>query len=243
MLSDFQDAVREIVAHLPEAEGFALAGGAALIVSGVVDRVTKDLDYFTPYPNPVDRMADAARSALEDAGLEVATIRSGDTYTQLVVSSGADSTNIDLASDYRLMAAKPTDSGFVLDVQELAADKVLALEARGMPRDYIDFAALNRRLGVEEMCQLAAKKDTGFDPARLAARLRGFSDLTPEVFGLDHEGYLELAAAITAGRGDLDQVVEARGVGGATRAAGRRGGRTREGRLCLEGEATTTEQP
>lgn len=228
MLSDFQVAVRGIVAQLPEAERFALAGGAALIVSGVVDRVTKDLDYFTPYPNPVDRMADAARSALEDAGLEVSTIRSGDTYTQLVVSSGADSTNIDLASDYRLMAARPTDCGFVLDVQELAADKVLALEARGMPRDYIDFAALNRRLGVEEMCQLAARKDTGFDPARLAARLRGFSELTPEVFGLGHEGYLELAASITAGRGDLDQVVEAREVGGVTRPAGRRGGRTRE---------------
>lgn len=209
MLSDFQEAVRGIVAQLPEAEGFALAGGAALIVGGVVDRVTMDLDYFTPYPNPVDRMADAARSALEDAGLEVSTIRAGDTYTQLVVSSGSDSTNIDLASDYRLMAAVPTDSGLVLDVQELAADKVLALEARGVPRDYIDFAALNRRLSVGEMCQLAARKDTGFDPARLAARLRRFSELTPEVFGLGHEDYMHLAAAITAVSGDLDHVVEA----------------------------------
>lgn len=207
MLSDIQQTVRRIVAQLPEAERFALAGGAALIVSGVVDRLTKDLDYFTAYPNPVGPLAEAARTALEDAGLHVSTIRASDTYTQLRVSSGDDTTNIDFASDYRLMAATPTDAGFVLDVQELAADKALALEARGVPRDYVDFAALNRRYSVDQMCQLAARKDTGFDPTRLAGRLRRFSELAPRVFRLGHEEYTELAAAITAALGDLDLLI------------------------------------
>lgn len=209
MLSDIQQAVRHIVAQLPEAERFALAGGAALIVSGVVDRLTRDLDYFTPYPNPVGRLADAAQAALEEAGLEVSTIRASDTYAQLRVSSGNDTTNVDLASDYRMMAARQTDAGNVLDVQELAADKVLALEARGVPRDYIDFAALNRRYSVEQMCQLAARKDTGFDPARLSARLRRFFELTPEVFRLENDEYTELESAIATAVGDLDHVADA----------------------------------
>lgn len=209
MLSDIQQTVREIVAQLPEAERFALAGGAALIVSGVVDRLTKDLDYFTPYPNPVGGMVEAVRVALKEAGLAVSVIRASDTYAQLRISSGNDTTNIDLASDYRLMDARATDTGLVLDIEELAADKVLALEARGVPRDYIDFAALNRRFSVEQMCQLAAQKDTGFAPARLAGRLHRFSDLTPRVFGLDHEEHTELKAAITAALRDLERLVNA----------------------------------
>ena len=203
MLSDIQQTVRQIVAQLPEAADFALAGGAALIVSGVVDRLTKDLDFFTPYPNPVEPLARAAETALESAGLEVTTIRSSDTYAQMRISSGSDATNIDLASDYRMMDAKPTDAGFVLDVQELAADKVLALEARGVPRDYIDFAALHSRYSVEQMCQLAAQKDTGFDPTRLASRLSRFFDLNPTVFRLDQGRYAEVQSAITTALADL----------------------------------------
>ena len=211
MLSDIQRTVRRIVAQLPEAESFALAGGAALIVSGVVDRLTKDLDYFTPYPNPVGGMVGAVRVALEEVGLTVTTIRASDTYAQLRISSGSDATNIDLASDYRLMEARATESGFVLDVEELAADKVLALEARGVPRDYIDFAALYGRFSVQQMCDLAVQKDTGFDPARLAERLRRFLDLTPRVFGLGHEEYAELKATVAAALDDLESVVAAQG--------------------------------
>ena len=119
--------------------------------------------------------------------------------------------NIDLASDYRLMDARATEAGFVLDVEELAADKVLALEARGVPRDYIDFAALNGRFSVEQMCELAVQKDTGFDPARLAGMLRRFFDLTPRVFGLDDDEHTELENAITAALGDLERVIAAQG--------------------------------
>jgi len=48
MLSPLQERVARIVGGLVEAEGFALAGGAALIVRGDVDRQTRDLDFFGP---------------------------------------------------------------------------------------------------------------------------------------------------------------------------------------------------
>lgn len=58
-----------IVSQLPEAAGFALAGGAALIVSGVVDRTSEDLDIFGRYPVEVTELVEAAVRALNNAGL------------------------------------------------------------------------------------------------------------------------------------------------------------------------------
>ena len=55
MLSPLQEQVGRIVAALPEADGFALAGGAALVVTRVVDRTTRDLDFFGPSAEDVDR--------------------------------------------------------------------------------------------------------------------------------------------------------------------------------------------
>ena len=47
MLTTFKEELARLLASLPEAEGFALAGGAAHIARGVVDRQTADLDFST----------------------------------------------------------------------------------------------------------------------------------------------------------------------------------------------------
>ena len=75
MLSPLQERVAEIVAGLDEAEGFALAGGAALIARGDVQRQTRDLDFFGLSGDAVDRLAPAVRRALGDAGSSSATCR------------------------------------------------------------------------------------------------------------------------------------------------------------------------
>ena len=59
VLTDLQRRVRRIVASLPEGAAVALAGGGALIVTGVVRRGTDDLDFFTAHPQPVAPMLDA----------------------------------------------------------------------------------------------------------------------------------------------------------------------------------------
>ena len=45
MLNELQQRVARLMSGLPAADDFALAGGAALIVYGLVDRSTPDLDY------------------------------------------------------------------------------------------------------------------------------------------------------------------------------------------------------
>jgi hypothetical protein len=46
MLTPLQRQIAEIIAGLGAAEGFALAGGAAMILRQAVDRRTQDLDFF-----------------------------------------------------------------------------------------------------------------------------------------------------------------------------------------------------
>lgn len=58
-LSTLQQRVALLVSGLKEAEGFALAGGAAMILRGVVDRRTADLDFFGRETESVGRLAAA----------------------------------------------------------------------------------------------------------------------------------------------------------------------------------------
>ncbi len=58
----------------------------------------------------------------------------------------------------------------MLSLDELAADKVLALFGRAEARDFVDVAALLPRYGWVRLCDLAAEKDTGFHTK--ASRMR-----------------------------------------------------------------------
>lgn len=46
LITDFQEAVARAFFDMPESKGFLLAGGAALIALGAVERTTDDLDFF-----------------------------------------------------------------------------------------------------------------------------------------------------------------------------------------------------
>ena len=207
MLTDLQRRVRRVISQLPEAGVFALAGGAALIVRGVVQRVTNDLDFFAPHPQSLERLVEAACAALRDDGLAVTVVKSAPSFARLQVDSSTDSTAVDFATDYRLMPEVATGDGPVLAEAELAADKVLALEARGAPRDYIDFAALAERFSIEELCDLAAQKDLGFRPENLARTLDRFDQLEPQVFGMGTDNYSRLQEAVHSASGQLDEVI------------------------------------
>lgn len=71
VLSPLQERVAAIVSGLPEAAEFALAGGAALITRGDVERQREDLDFFATGPEAVDHLLPALEVALAEAGIEV----------------------------------------------------------------------------------------------------------------------------------------------------------------------------
>lgn len=92
MLSGLQEDVAAIIVGLDEAEGFALAGGAALILRGEVRRTTRDLDFFGLTAEAVDALVPAVERALNAEGLDVRRIRTASGFARLLVERGEDVT-------------------------------------------------------------------------------------------------------------------------------------------------------
>lgn len=205
MLSNLQERVARIVAELPEARGFVLAGGAALVVHGLTERATNDLDFFTTTPDDIHALRQAIETALAGEGMTVGAVIATGTFVRLKVSDGATETHVDLAWDARMLPAVDTDLGPVLHEEELAADKVLALFGRGEARDFLDVYGLSQRLGWPRLLELAEQKDAGFSPERLAESLGRIDRLDQAEFGVDDAAYHALRSWVNQTRSTLER--------------------------------------
>lgn len=117
LLTPLQERLAGIVSELSEAGGFALAGAGGLLVRGLIERPTLDLDYFT-VPGEEEAVAalrDALERALDLAGLHHSRKRDLTTFVRVEVSDGDDRCEIDLAIDYRALPGRAqslwTDAG------------------------------------------------------------------------------------------------------------------------------------
>jgi len=156
VLTALQQRVARLFLGLPEAQRFALAGGAALVLRGEVERRTEDLDFFAPAAEDVRPAAGAFRLALVDEGLRSEVVRSGPAFARLVVrAEDGQSVLVDLGYDHRMRAAGQRDIGPVLALEELAADKFLALFGRAKAHDFVDVYALAQLLSVDALLGLA----------------------------------------------------------------------------------------
>lgn len=189
MLSDLQTTIVELVSDVAGAEGFALAGGAAMILLGLVERGTRDLDFFGREPEAVNRVAPAVESMLRSAGLNVDRRVDQPGFVRLEVSRGAEACEVDLGYDARVRPLGQHHLGAVISAEELAADKTLALVGRAAARDFVDVHALAARFGEERLCELAAEKDLGFRGEYLARALEKFDRLDRDLFEVDDRGY------------------------------------------------------
>lgn len=203
MLTALQERILRIVADLPEAGGFALAGGAALIVHGIVERPTEDLDFFSTEGEDVARILPALDAALVSDGLRVAIERRQSGFARITVDDGADVTTVDLGYDFRLRPAVRTPLGPVLSEEEVAADKTLTLFGRAEARDFIDVFHLAQRFGFDKLCELALAKDAGFSRPRLAEALGRFEHLDREHYDIDDDTFRALSTWVASLRLEL----------------------------------------
>lgn len=162
-----QREIAQTLFDLPASEGYALAGGAALVVHGRVDRETRDLDAFLradPGPNPGDvgRLADDLTNALLEGGWTVTTIRRHPTFVRMVASLDGAETEVDLAVDPPpLFPLQQVDGLPVLSPPDLAARKVLAIVDRAEGRDFTDLFALALEFGRSDCLSWAHLLDPG----------------------------------------------------------------------------------
>ncbi|MHB8219075.1 MAG: nucleotidyl transferase AbiEii/AbiGii toxin family protein [Acidimicrobiales bacterium] len=211
MLSPLQQRIATIIASLPEAEDFALAGGAALIVHGAVERTTHDLDFFGLEPGAVDRLAPAAERALRAGGLSVERLLTNPGFVRLLVATDDERTEVDLGSDARLF---PVDQGpgfSLLTTEELAVDKVLAVFGRAEARDFMDLMAVEDRFGLDRLLAIAAEKDHGFDLIVFSDMTDRFGRLRRDEFPLDDQQYGRLSRLVRVWRSQARELAREQG--------------------------------
>ncbi len=193
MLTDTQLEIAETVLGTAGSSGFALAGGGALIVHGVVDRSTRDLDFFTQRAEEITETARRVERQLAERGFVVSRRMDSEGFVRMVVQRGDEICEVDLGHDARRWpTTEHPGVGATISLEELAADKTLALVGRAAARDFVDVHALEKLFGPERLCELAADKDLGFGRRHLADALGKLDRLDRNQFEISEAEYTEL---------------------------------------------------
>lgn len=181
-LTELQRLVLEVFFRLPEADGFVLAGGAALVASGLTERPTQDIDLFgSDVATGISAAANALEVACTDRGWTTERIRDTATFRRLIVRSPGDELLVDLAVDSPPLGAPTiTAVGPTYPPRELAARKLLALFDRAEARDFVDVHKLSERFDLDDLLNLAGELDEGFTPALLAEMLASHERFTDD---------------------------------------------------------------
>jgi hypothetical protein len=208
-IDPFHLRIAEIALAVAEKHGFALGGGLALNVYGVVQRPTEDVDLFSDHPASVPAATELVVAALERAGIPV-TIEAEESDLRDVIPDldghlveltayrdAADQVGVRLSLGQLYRAHHPVvlDVGPVLHLDDLRAWKVAALVARSEPRDLVDVAAFLADREVPELLALARTGDPGMEPEDIAAvgrRLDETPDRLLTRYGLDAAAVAEL---------------------------------------------------
>lgn len=185
--------VAQIALSAARQYGFALGSGLALVVHGVVDRPTEDVDVFSDESDGVAAAAQLVETALRDAGFQVNPV---DTVSELStvipeldeymaeweLRRGDQAIRLSLSCQARRHAPIIMDLGPVIDLDDLLAWKVAALVGRARERDYVDIAAFLDRYGPAELLEIARQVDPGLEDEDVPMVGRRLDRLPDEAF-------------------------------------------------------------
>lgn len=187
-LTPLQVEATRLFFSLPQSTGFAVAGGAALIARGLIQRPTKDVDLFL-----LDTAASTVASAVTSFEAAIGTygwshrrVIDQQDFVRLIIRDDQESLIVDLGRDSP--AEEPvgtTDLGPTLSSRDLAARKTLALFGRAEARDFADVYALARRYGRDRLLDWAAADDSGFDQQIFADMLASIGRFADEDLPVD----------------------------------------------------------
>ena len=164
--------------------GLALAGGYAVSAHGMGNRPSGDVDLFTSWQHRGEfpELKAAVIAALESAGYKASVIMSAETFTRLTLTDPADGAEekAELSVDWRAHDPVQLAIGPVLHADDAVANKVCALFGRALPRDFLDVdaAITSGRYTREQLLELAAEADHGFDRLLFADALGALTQIT-----------------------------------------------------------------
>lgn len=166
--------VTRVALTVADRHGFALGGGNALLLHGLIDRPTADVDLFTDREHAVRDAADLVLLALTDAGLDAVEVTDDSDLDGAIYGLDNLMIDIDVTGDGRIarlsLATQPRAHapivmaiGPVIHLDDLIAGKVSAIVNRREIRDYIDTAAFLGERSVEELLAAARRVDPGME--------------------------------------------------------------------------------
>ena len=178
-LSDLQSRVLAVLAGIDPP--WTLTGGAALAGFHLGHRITRDLDLFWHGRESIAEVRREVIARLRSAGLDVAEIRSLDSFSALRISSDLESVIVDLVAEPVATVDTPLPidhKGVTILVDtahEILVNKLCALLHRSEPRDLVDIEALLAAGGdLSRAIADAPSKDAGFSALTLGWTLQGW---------------------------------------------------------------------
>ena len=113
-------------------------------------------------------------------------IMSAETFTRLTLTGpeGGAEEKVELSVDWRAHDPVQLAIGPVLHADDAVANKVCALFGRALPRDFLDVdaAVMSGRYTREQLLELAAEADHGFDRLLFADALGALTQITDAAF-------------------------------------------------------------
>jgi hypothetical protein len=193
-ISELQREVATIALRAAARHGFALAGGNALIAHGLINRPTDDVDLFSDQEAGVAAAADVVEDALREAGFLAQRLNStselGDIFEGageglaewVITAPSGQQTMLQMAYFDRTRGPVTMDVGPVLDLEDLAGWKTVALVNRAAPRDYVDTAAVMEHYTVHQLISFAKRLDPGLEDRDFADAGRRLDRLPDQIF-------------------------------------------------------------
>lgn len=212
-LSELHREVAVIALRAAAPYGFALAGGNALMAHGLISRMTLDVDLFSNQETGVAAAAGAVEDALREAGFQAERQDTAAGLADLFEGMGeglaewiitapdGEQTMLQMAYFDRVNGPVIMDLGPVLDLEDLAGWKTVALMSRAEPRDYIDTAATLEHYTIDQLISLARRLDSGLDDRDVAQAGRQLDRMPDQVFlryGLGPRDVAQLRERFTA---------------------------------------------
>lgn len=185
--SEFQIEVAKLFFSLPASEGFLIAGGGALLATGLTSRPTRDLDFFGEMGlvNVKDAMEQFVEAANNRQWVCI-IVQSDDSFVRLHVK-GMEEVLVDIAID--VGARHPSQNsvlGPTFNHEELAGRKMLALFDRAEARDFADVFVLARHFGKELLLVRASEIEASLDFAVVAQMMRTITRFSNHEIPIDH---------------------------------------------------------
>jgi hypothetical protein len=191
---DLHRQITAIALSVAAQHGFALGGGNALLVHGIGNRLTEDVDLFTHQQHGVASAADSVEAALRSSGFTADRQDTTSTLANLSESPGEQTAEWLLTADdgrqtklrmvFGARHNPPVQRavGPVLDIEDAVGSKVRALSSRGSTRDYVDTASAMQRYTAGELIGFALRIGPGLTDRDLADAGRRLDEMDDALF-------------------------------------------------------------